>query len=149
MSIAHRVRDKIKRTLRDRWLMHNVLDMICEPIGTWRVCKRSYGMEINLCDLPLSDGNFNRYSLCHYNSVLSVCALFRITRFIFRRHVAILYCAHHFSYRYLVSQIRVKTFYISPCVESGTQVPYTFDEYSVTRRLNHTTFKRARKELLS
>lgn len=106
-------------------------------------------MEISLCDLALSDGNFNRYALCHYNSVLSVCALFRITRFIFRRHVAILYGTHLFSYRYLVSQIHVETFYIFPRVESGTQVPYIFDEYSVTRRLNHTTFKRARKELLS
>lgn len=130
----YHMRNKTKHTLRDRWLMRNIFDMICDPIDIRRVYKRRDRMIWkSIYDLLLSDGNFNRYALRHYNSVLSVCALFRIERFIFWRHVAILYGTRLFSYRYLVSQIHVKTFYIFPYVESGIQVPYIFDEYFLSR----------------
>lgn len=113
--LIYHMRNKTKHTLRDRWLMCNILDMICDSIDIRRVYKRRDRMIWkSIYDLLLSDGNFNRYALRHYNSVLNVCTLFRIERFIFWRHVAILYGTRLFSYRYPVSQIHVKTFYIFP-----------------------------------
>lgn len=62
-----------------------------------------YGMEIAAPrDLPLPDEYFNRYVLCHYNSVLSVCCLGSNDLYFGDTH-AILHGARLSSYRRLVS----------------------------------------------
>jgi len=52
---------------------YRIQHVICDPIGTRRVCKRCDRVVWkSVCDLLLSDGNFNRHALCHCD-VLSIC----------------------------------------------------------------------------